>query len=65
MTHGSEYGYKRGCRCDECRAGAAAARRRRRREGVVRTHNASGYRNGCRCDVCTAGMRVVWEGRAA
>lgn len=54
-NHGTESRYVNlGCRCDECRAGAAEARRRRRHEGAVLTHNANGYRNGCRCEVCTS-----------
>lgn len=53
-------GYKRGCRCDECRAAntrmykAGYERRRQRAATADFQHGASGYGNwGCRCETCT------------
>ena len=34
-AHGTESCYRRGCRCDECRAAAASARRRRRHADIM------------------------------
>lgn len=60
-SHGTVGAYRKGCRCDHCRAAAtAAARRRRARRLQVEPpeHGASGYTNyGCRCDTC----REAWS----
>lgn len=62
LVHGTEGGYKRGCRCDACREATNAARRRRRRHPNVAVHGKpSGYSNGCRCEECTtAHMDYRW-----
>lgn len=64
IPHGTTAGYKRGCRCTDCRTAVAAYYRRRRadRRKYVEenglpseiSHGNSAYHNwGCRCGVCT------------
>lgn len=57
LTHGYS-GYRRGCRCSECRAANAARslHRRSRGEAPEQAHGTrGGYNNyGCRCAPCTA-----------
>ncbi len=65
MVHGTEAGYKRGCRCSACRHTASMARWERRQVGQVLTHNRAGYANGCRCDVCREAHRVYSAERRA
>lgn len=63
--HGTEWGYDRGCRCDECRAAKRdmGRRRRLRRRGVDPgqvTHGAlAGYEAGCRCPDCLSAKGVT------
>jgi hypothetical protein len=59
-------GYKRGCRCETCRAGntamhrASQARRIARNASAQFEHGASGYKNwGCRCEICTTANTVA------
>jgi hypothetical protein len=59
-THGKPGTYRRGCRCDECRAANtryAREERKKRRERLETAqfkHGAAAYTNwGCRCEVCT------------
>lgn len=63
-------GYKRGCRCDKCRAANTARHlelRRKRKEKLAEadiTHGASGYINWqCRCETCTDGWRLASRSR--
>jgi len=65
-------GYKRGCRCETCRAAKGAEQRAERaaaaaiaRPGVavagVKHGTRRAYRErGCRCEDCTKAMRAVW-----
>lgn len=59
VTSHDRRGYRRGCRCEICRAANATytkqlrERRRRRLSTTPITHGTDGYSNwGCRCDVC-------------
>lgn len=58
--HGEVACYRRGCRCEPCRAANTSERRSRieermRRLGGPPSHGFSGYQNyGCRCEVCRA-----------
>ena len=62
LVHGTTGGYRRGCRCDECRRASAEARARHRRRPNVKVHGANGYSNGCRCDICREGqMAKSWR----
>ena len=56
--------YRRGCRCEGCRAANAARHRklradRRSRGATPNVHGSTGYSNyGCRCDVCVEAWRL-------
>jgi len=72
FEHGMELRYRRGCRCDECRAAATAARRRRRAKAAAwmmrrddpRHGTYNGYGNlGCRCDLCRAANTAYYKSR--
>lgn len=58
-VHGTEWGYTRGCRCDQCIAARTVAWRRRalRRRGIEVAESfehgtADGFEAGCRCGEC-------------
>lgn len=56
-------GYRRGCRCDVCRAASAARAVRAKAArlstlSAIGTHGKSGYNRGCRCGVCCAENRA-------
>lgn len=53
-------GYKRGCRCRECRAANTEKSRRRRATGKPKQHgSATTYSNyGCRCEPCREAWRA-------
>lgn len=76
--HGTETKYRRGCRCDECRAGNAVRRRkeaeRRASWSIAIPSHVHGTTNGysnydCRCDQCraasTEAKRLLREEKAA
>lgn len=74
---GSPGAYRRGCRCQVCRAGhaartraAKASRRERLATGTATfKHGSSAYRNwGCRCETCrneNAATHKAWRTRRA
>lgn len=68
MSHGIG-GYRKGCRCEVCRAAnaqeAAEYRARCRAEGRVTSHGASGSQQGCRCEECTTYARDSGRARTA
>lgn len=63
VSHGSNYGYQQGCRCDPCRAARSAYMREWVQEARVRAAEGElavqhgtlhAYRTyGCRCRPCT------------
>jgi hypothetical protein len=74
IKHGSFVGYRRGCRCDECKAArvahdrAAKLSRKERAEEAAFTHGVSGYtRWGCRCETCSTAKSLAlktWKERS-
>lgn len=60
VTHGKGSTYRRGCRCDDCRAANTRGvreqqkKRKERLDTAQFKHGAAAYTNwGCRCEVCT------------
>lgn len=55
FEHGTQDGYRWGCRCSGCKEAKAEYSRdlRIRKQGVIENHGTStAYTRGCRCDVC-------------
>lgn len=53
--HGTAYRYKRGCRCEECKAATRELKRKMKLRGPPQHGTESGYKNyGCRCEECKA-----------
>lgn len=70
VKHGTFLAYRKGCRCDDCRAANAEHSRRRRanakadpsRADRAGHGNANTYRNhGCRCGPCCAAYIDYWR----
>lgn len=58
-AHGTMAKYRRGCRCEVCRAENTRVCKERRHQGVAPNHGTvSGYQNyGCRCEDCREAFR--------
>ena len=57
MKHGTNSGYSKGCRCDDCKSANKAYRKAwaERRRASIPHGTTNGYANyGCRCDPCKA-----------
>jgi len=59
-AHGEPRTYKRGCRCDECRAAIARQRAdsRSKRKREVSHGTTAMYKYGCRCPSCVEAKKV-------
>jgi hypothetical protein len=65
LVHGKSFAlYKRGCRCEKCRAyhnGRVAASRAARRKNVKVHGIRSSYDAGCRCEACRGARREAYQ----
>lgn len=51
-AHGSTAMYRRGCRCDNCKAAKTARQTERLTDRLLNHGTTTAYRSGCRCDLC-------------
>lgn len=62
--HGTQWGYKQGCRCVECKQAQRDYRRHRFERGNFK-HGYIGYTLGCRCDLCRGAASAYHRERYA
>ena len=61
INHGTNYRYRKGCRCDKCVIAMKESRKRGLMTSVKKHGTTWGYEKGCRCKECIKAKSDYWH----